>query len=306
MASQGPGSPEDEYEYESLRVRPYVPGPDPGEPGGEPAPLPRALRDADQEAAAADVDFIDLGTVSSADRLPVPVSRASREVEPYIPVGAAGTAAAAPAGRARRRRAAGPRRAAVIAGAAGAAVVLAVGAVLLTAHLTRVPDRTEAVPDRGASEPALELPPSARPTAAASPSASASPSERPSTLASGKGLSSATAYYPGVTATPSASHAPASAPASVSAPPTAATSKPPTSAPPAAPATLRPGDSGPEVVELQDRLRKAGLYYRDSDGQYDQGVSRAVSRFQYFHHVTGDPDGVYGPNTRKALEEATA
>lgn len=47
------------------------------------------------------------------------------------------------------------------------------------------------------------------------------------------------------------------------------------------------------------------MYYRDADGEYDQGVSHAVSRFQYFHNVKGDPEGVYGPNTRKALEEAT-
>lgn len=101
MASQGPGSPEDEHEYESLRVRPYVPGPDPDEPGGDPGPLPAALR----EAAEEDVDFIDLGTVSSSDRLPVPLPTASRELEPYIPAEAA--TAAGTARRAYHRRGAG-------------------------------------------------------------------------------------------------------------------------------------------------------------------------------------------------------
>ncbi|MFJ4988470.1 peptidoglycan-binding protein [Streptomyces sp. NPDC088732] len=292
MASQGPGSPEDEYEYESLRVRPYVPGPDPGENGGDPGPLPEALR----EAAEEETDFIDLGTVSSSDRLPVPLSTASRELEPYLP---------AAAGRAGHRRAARSRRAAVIACAAAGAVVLAVGAVVLTAQLNQGPERTEAVPDRGASEPALELPPSARPTPAASASASATPSETPSALAVTKGLSPAKTDQPSATATPSRPSAPASATASVSAPATGTQSAPPTSTPPSAPATLRPGDTGPAVVDLQNRLRQAGLYYRDADGEYDQGVSHAVSRFQFFHHVQGDPEGVYGPNTRKALEEAT-
>lgn len=68
---------------------------------------------------------------------------------------------------------------------------------------------------------------------------------------------------------------------------------------------LREGDSGPEVVELQYRLRQTYAYRGDVDGRYDGEVREGVARFQEWYGVRGDPEGVYGPHTRRALEGAS-
>lgn len=75
------------------------------------------------------------------------------------------------------------------------------------------------------------------------------------------------------------------------------------------PPVLRQGDSGPEVVELQKRLRQSLClcYLRgDVDGTYDSRVKSAVWSYQSIRGVHGDPQGVYGPNTRRALEAETS
>ncbi|WP_431966279.1 peptidoglycan-binding domain-containing protein [Actinacidiphila sp. bgisy160] len=310
MASDKPGSPasQEEHEYESLRVRPYVPGPEEYADADEavtaavaagaaeafpshdadPPTAPLAPVPPEGAAGAArpdeDTDLIDLGTVSS-DRLPVPVAAASRELAPYP----------SPAVSRRRAGAHRRRRGALVAGAGIGAVGLAVGAVFLTAQLTGIPDRTEAAPDQGASEPAVELPTSARPSSSAS--RPASPSVTPSTLASASASASASATTGTPTPSATASQPTASAGGQVS--------QPPSSAPPAAPATLRRGDTGPAVVDLQNRLKAVRLYYGPSNGDYDRKVGDAVARFQFFYGVKGDPQGVYGPNTRAALEAKT-
>ncbi|WP_323180955.1 peptidoglycan-binding domain-containing protein [Streptomyces sp. NBC_01142] len=73
-----------------------------------------------------------------------------------------------------------------------------------------------------------------------------------------------------------------------------------------APALLRRGDSGQEVAELQQRLTEVWLYGGPADGQYGDGVEDAVRVFQWDRDVRGDPEGVYGPNTRRALESETS
>ena len=72
--------------------------------------------------------------------------------------------------------------------------------------------------------------------------------------------------------------------------------------------TLRPGDTGAEVVELQRRLKQAGALDGDEaeDGVYSRDVIRAVARYQAVRHVRGDNFGEYGPNTRRALESHTS
>ena len=79
------------------------------------------------------------------------------------------------------------------------------------------------------------------------------------------------------------------------------------SASPAGPPVLRNGDSGPEVVELQKRLRQVPFIYflGSTDGKYDDDVENAVRTYQDDYDVKGDPAGVYGPNTRKSLESRT-
>ncbi|KRV46589.1 hypothetical protein AQ490_11975 [Wenjunlia vitaminophila] len=71
---------------------------------------------------------------------------------------------------------------------------------------------------------------------------------------------------------------------------------------------LRQGDSGSGVLELQQRLKQIPFVYvlGDEDGVYDEAVTRAVRDYQRSRDVSGDPSGVYGPNTRRALESETS
>lgn len=69
---------------------------------------------------------------------------------------------------------------------------------------------------------------------------------------------------------------------------------------------LRRGDSGPEVQELQRRLSEVWLYNDGYDGQYGERVETAVRIYQSYKNIEGDPSGVYGPNTRRALEAETS
>ncbi|WP_037676612.1 peptidoglycan-binding protein [Streptomyces griseus] len=105
-----------------------------------------------------------------------------------------------------------------------------------------------------------------------------------------------------------------------------ATPAPPTSAPaptagtaaPAAPAprpstdpdgagTLREGDSGAEVTDLQQRLLRIPNVYDHgpTDGRYDAVLTEAVARFQLWYGIRGDETGVYGDDTRRDLESRT-
>ncbi|AMW14781.1 peptidoglycan-binding protein [Streptomyces qaidamensis] len=98
-------------------------------------------------------------------------------------------------------------------------------------------------------------------------------------------------------------------------PPRSATSTPdPTPTPPAtAPVdpdgagTLREGATGPEVTELQQRLLRIPDVYRDgsTSGRYDPTLTAAVARFQLWYGIRGDETGVYGNDTRAALESRT-
>lgn len=66
-------------------------------------------------------------------------------------------------------------------------------------------------------------------------------------------------------------------------------------------ATLRRGDEGPAVAELQARLRELGY---DRQGVFGAVTLLAVQRFQEAEGLL--PDGVVGPLTREALFEARA
>lgn len=71
--------------------------------------------------------------------------------------------------------------------------------------------------------------------------------------------------------------------------------------------TLREGDSGPEVTDLQERLRHIPNIYDNgsTDGTYDATLAAAVARFQLWYGIRGDEDGVYGDDTRRDLESRT-
>ncbi|MEU6196306.1 peptidoglycan-binding protein [Streptomyces sp. NPDC047061] len=72
--------------------------------------------------------------------------------------------------------------------------------------------------------------------------------------------------------------------------------------------TLRQGDTGPEVVELEQRLLRIPDVYRDGStaGTYDAALTAAVERFQVWYGISGDERGVYGDDTRSALESRTS
>ncbi|WP_275309409.1 peptidoglycan-binding domain-containing protein [Streptomyces yunnanensis] len=74
---------------------------------------------------------------------------------------------------------------------------------------------------------------------------------------------------------------------------------------PTGPIVLREGSSGPEVLELQGRLRQLAFYTGAVDGRYGAEVRDAVARYQQTYGVHDDPDGVYGAATRASLEART-
>jgi peptidoglycan hydrolase-like protein with peptidoglycan-binding domain len=70
--------------------------------------------------------------------------------------------------------------------------------------------------------------------------------------------------------------------------------------------SLRRGDKGPEVTELQLRLTELAFYFGEADGDYNSQVEDAVSLFQRTWGITADEPGVYGLATRTSLEAKTA
>ncbi|MFF4468210.1 peptidoglycan-binding protein [Streptomyces sp. NPDC001599] len=203
------------------------------------------------------------------------------------------------------------RRKGVLLSAAGAVVVV-IGAAGFASGLFSydTPSRDGALPDEvRASVPdpsTSEAPPSPEPSASsapASPSASSSPSESASPSASAS-----------ASASPSPSASSASPTPSRSAEPTRSTSAPADDAPqeseeddrdPGGGPTLRHGDQGPEVVELQQRLKEKWMYWGDLDGDYDRQVEDAVRQYQWENRIRTDRVGVYGPDTRRKLESET-
>jgi hypothetical protein len=65
--------------------------------------------------------------------------------------------------------------------------------------------------------------------------------------------------------------------------------------------TLRRGDKGPQVEQLQRILTAKGFSTRGIDGVFGKFTAGAVRRFQAAHPATGRPDGIVGPRTWKAL-----
>ena len=64
-------------------------------------------------------------------------------------------------------------------------------------------------------------------------------------------------------------------------------------------AVLKRGDSGMAVRLLQEKLNRHGAHLK-LDGDFGDGTEQALKNFQRNHNLS--PDGVAGPNTRKALE----
>ncbi|MFI1616034.1 peptidoglycan-binding protein [Streptomyces lydicus] len=212
--------------------------------------------------------------------------------EPTARTSAAATASAP----ARRRR--GLPAVLVAAGTAVAATAVMIGTDVLSGGRQ---DRA-APPDGGAPSPTATAPSSDEPapTDSGSPSPHATPSS-PAPDATHFGAPKATVKLYR-TAEP---HPPAPTRAAGTVVDSPSGPGPSTAPAPTGPIVLREGSSGPEVAELQERLRQLALYADPADGRYDADVRAAVSRYQQSYGVQGDPDGVYGTRTRASLEART-
>ncbi len=208
-----------------------------------------------------------------------------------------------PGGRPGRRR-----RAVLLAAAAGACVAVVTAAGYATGLFsyeapsrdTALPEGTRAgVPDTPSSSAPATPPTGSAPT---TPPAPAAPPPSPTATRSPSASPSPSA--------PSASPSPSRS-ATPSAPQTSATATGPGQAPPdnsrqnGGPTTLRLGDTGPEVSELQLRLRQLLLFNEDADGTFDDRVEDAVRTYQWSRGIQSDDLGVYDRETRTELESET-
>lgn len=267
-------------DFDPLRIRPYV-----DLTANESGPATVRLRTVPSEALTA-VQHVD--SANSANEPPYPPPASFPEEPP-------------------RRR----RRTALLAVTGAAVAVVAAAGFASGLFSYDAPARERALPDDvRASVPD----PSPTPT---------SPSPRPG---SGSGSAPESAAPPTTTTktttapSPSPSGSPSpSASATRSQPPTSSPTPTPTPTPTAAASlapgqgstgdqptqTLRRGDRGDEVTELQLRLRQLSLYTGQSDGTYSRQVEDAVRRYQWARGITGDKSGVYGAATRASLEGET-
>jgi lipoprotein-anchoring transpeptidase ErfK/SrfK len=112
------------------------------------------------------------------------------------------------------------------------------------------------------------------------------------------GDTTTTATDPTTTTTP-----PTTAPPTTRVAPTTSTTVPAEPDPLTDPtATIHPGDEGPAVAALQQRLLDLGYWMAEADGQYGSATSHAVTAFQKVEGL--GRDGVAGPETRARLAEA--
>ncbi|MET7491108.1 peptidoglycan-binding domain-containing protein [Streptomyces sp900116325] len=277
-------------DFDPLRIRPYV------SLGGD--------------GTAADAMTADTPSGNdAATTMPLFLDREAMTGPPPAPQGGAG----APEPRYGTRDATDPmdavggvdpvqprRRRPFAAVAVGAAVVTVVGTAAFVGGLFSGDgkggaDGEQALPSTVVSAATdASTSPDASTSASASPSVSASPS----TSASASASASASPSPSATSSRPAAPSAPASPEES------AGTSSAPSIAHPHG-RTLQRGDHGPAVAELQRRLQEVWLYRGRDDGDYTGQVEHAVSVYQSYKSVEGDPAGVYGPNTRSALEAET-
>lgn len=199
-----------------------------------------------------------------------------------------------------RRRIRRHRRTALL-GAGGALVAVVAAAGLASGLLSyEKPARDTALPDEiRQSVPApstSEAPQEPSPTGPSTRSAPQPAPPSPTKSASPSPSRSSASPTPSRTAEPTTS--PSKPEASVSQAESAAAREP-------TPATLRRGDRGPEVTELELRLTQLGLYTREARGNFNEGVEDAVTRYQSARGIQPEEYGVYDVATREMLESET-
>lgn len=146
--------------------------------------------------------------------------------------------------------------------------------------------------------PSPDSPVSGPPTATTGP---ATPSRLPTHTAARQVISVPSSHPAPPTTQPSPTPA-ALPPSSTNPQPSPATTRSSPTPPVGDPSTLHLGDSGAGVKSLQRRLTQAWCYTGKPNGMYDQRTHDAVAQFQFWYDIQGDPPGVYGPATRRALE----
>nr|WP_248296618.1 peptidoglycan-binding domain-containing protein [Streptomyces sp. S1D4-11] len=270
-------------DFDPLRIRPYVDLP---ATESSPSPATMRLRTVASEAATA------ARHVDSGNEPPHPPPLPLSEEPP-------------------RRR----RRTALLAVTGAAVAVVAAAGFASGLFSYDAPARDRALPDDVRASV-----PDPSPTSTSTPAPS-SPSSRSDSGSAPEGATSPTTRATTTTApppSPSGSPSPsASASATRSQPPTPSPSSTPTPTAAASLApgqgstgdqpaqTLRRGDKGSEVTELQLRLRQLSLYTGKADGTYSGQVEDAVRRYQWARGIRGDESGVYGAATRTSLEGET-
>ncbi|WP_436958074.1 peptidoglycan-binding domain-containing protein [Streptomyces sp. SudanB182_2057] len=185
------------------------------------------------------------------------------------------------------------RRTLLLAGGGLGVALLAATAFALTSYRTPTHDRAaqeirHSIPADPTHAPATTPAPAPPAAPPAPPSASPTPTTPTPTP-------TPTTTSPSPTPTPTRSPSPTPSPTASSVPPTT----------PATVPVLRRGDTGPEVAELQQRLRRLNLYGDRIDGTYTRPVEDAVRNYQLARGIKEDPLGEYGPATRRSLELET-
>ncbi|MFJ9126922.1 peptidoglycan-binding protein [Streptomyces sp. NPDC102340] len=180
----------------------------------------------------------------------------------------------------------------------GVTAVLSVATLVMVLITSPGDDGASASDNTAATATAMTLTPS---RSAPSTTRSASPSPTASLS-----LSSSPTHSRTVTPSPTpTSKKPESDAKKRSKSPSPSTSRTTSSSSPADTATLRKGDSGREVSELQWRLKQLNIYVGEITADFDSPTETAVSTYQLSRGIKDDERGEYGPSTRTALERET-
>ncbi|MEU7716562.1 peptidoglycan-binding protein [Streptomyces tibetensis] len=243
----------------------------------------------------------------------VPASAASAGTEPSVTDlrlfdGAARAGRSAPdAGETGGRRSGRRRRTLLLATAGACAAVVAAAGYASGLFSYESPSRDTALPDDiRASVPDAPSSSAAAtpPEGGASAVAPAPAAPRPSPSRTGSPSASPSSSAPSASASPSQSPSPSASQPSATAT-GAEQASPDNSRQKGGPTVLRLGDRGPEVTELQLRLRQLYLYDDDTDGTFDDRLREAVRTYQWSRGIQSDDLGVYDRETRAKLESET-
>lgn len=275
-------------DFDPLRIRPYVELEADGDsPGTDAAAGPRGD------------ETMPLRPVPPATPTPMPPSAPSaRDLSLFAPDAAEDN----PPDRAPRHR----RTRTVLLGTGGALVAVIAAAGLASGLFAyETPSRDTALPDDvRAAVPAPSTSEAAQPPSPAETSTRHAPLPAPPSPTEGAPRSPSPSRS-SASPTPKPSTEPTTtAPSTTQAAGAGSQEESPAPREPAPP-TLRRGDTGPEVTELELRLTQLGLYTREARGNYNEGVEDAVSRYQWARGVQPEEFGVYDLATRERLESET-